>query len=242
MRAVDSIAVSQLVKLEEKVPAIKKEPNEVLEMLTDGKAAIYGRLNDGKQAVYDRISNGREAISSRIAGGKDAIATTLVNGKDAVYTRIQTGSEVLANTRAGVWVGQGVDRTLNATESLVDYFLPPEENEKELLSESLKTEKSESAIPLKGKEEQASEEEGEGEEEGKTVAVSVPPTCVTRVKTLSRKVQLRVYYRTLRRLHSVQQQCKGTLDQLKLSIDLVSGGSCKSACLANSKQWLTFLA
>lgn len=47
------------------------------------------------------------------------------------------------------------------------------------------------------------------------------PSRYTRIKALSRKVKLRMYYRTLRTLQTIQQQCKTTLDQLKLSVDVV---------------------
>ena len=217
VHAADSFALKQLVKLEEKVPSIKTQPNEVLEMIHSGKDAIYTRLSDGKQAVYDRISDGKGAISSRVTSGKDAISGGLTSGKNAICTRLEAGAEVLANTRAGTLVGSGVDRTLAATENLVDYLLPPEENEKGLLSET--------EPPAKDDDKSGDEEEEEEEEEGEKGEGStdvVPPTRFTRVKTLPKKVRLRMYYRSLRKLHTVQQQCKTTLDHLKLSIDAVS--------------------
>ena len=210
------------MKLEEKVPSIKTETEEVFEA-----------LGERKDAVYTTLTAGKEAITSRLANGKEAISTTLQNGKEAVYNRIQSGSEVLANTRAGCLVGQGVDKTLQLTENAVDYLLPKVEDDKEggprereatemksmdrvngEESESESSEEEEMVEEAEGeKEEEEEEEEGEKGEGASRTA---------RVKNLSRKVKLRVYYRTLRQLDSVQQQCKSALEQLKMHIDLVS--------------------
>ena len=226
VQAVDSFTANQLVKLEEKVPVITKQPNEVFEMLNDGKKAIHDRISSGKQAIATRLTEGKEAISTRITNGKDAITSTIASGKEAVYTRVQAGSDAIASTRAGTLVGKGVDRSLTAAESLADYLLPPEENEKELLSESMKTEKHEAEpVPQTAEETSGATSEEEGEEEKKEEEESTDPKCPSRfgrVKTLSRKVKLRLYYRSLKKLHSLQQQCKSTLDQLKISIDVVS--------------------
>lgn len=214
VHAVDTFAVQQLVKLEQKVPSIKKQPSEVMEMLQDGRNAVYTHLSEGKQAVYTRISDGKQAISTRLNNGKEAISSTITSGKDALYTHLQSGSEALANTRAGALVGCGVDHTLSATENVVEYLLPPEENEEELL-EPEKTEKELMYyIPRTRQSKGEADEEKEGEAEN--------PGRFTRAKTISRKVKVRVYYRSLRKLHTVQQQCKCALEQLKVHIDLVS--------------------
>ena len=226
---VDGFTLRQLERLEEKVPAIKKQPNEVLEMLTDSRQAVYNHLSDGKQAVTTRLATGRDAITTRLTDGKDAIATRLYDGKDAIVSGVKAGSDVIANTRAGTLVGRGVDSTICATEAVVDYLLPPEENEKELLSEEVKeeSEKDVTLVPLdqapEEKEDSSdSESEDEEKEEGEEGACEEAGVGrVTRVCLLSRKVKLRMYRRSLRRLHSVQQQCKGTLDQLKVYVQAV---------------------
>lgn len=205
--AVDTFAVKQLVKLEEKVPAIKTETGEVLEA-----------LGERKDAVYSCVSSGKQAVTARLANGKEAISTSIQSGKDALYTRIQAGSEAIANTRAGCLVGSGVNCTLQATEKIVDYLLPEEEGK---VSVSFDAEKEEAKVEQKCSEakDDSSGEESEGEEEEKT-----SESRVARVKNLSRKVKRRIYYRTLRRLDSVQVQCKAALEQLKMHIDLVSCG------------------
>ncbi len=266
----DSFAAKQLTKLEQKVPAIKSEPAEMITYLTDSKDAISTKISDGHAAVKSRITEGKEAITSRvvaskeavvskiqagtkavsqtrivtIAGekkdafvekvseGKEAVVTRITAGKDAVYSTVQSSASAVANTRAGILVSNGVDCTLSATENLVDYLIPAEENEKELLSESIKIKESIEMTTIKSTEESTVTEEveedvvvkdcqdcqkcanclGEVEESGR----------IDRVKILSRKVKLRIYYRSLRRLQSVQELSKGTLEQLKETIQLVS--------------------
>ncbi len=271
VQAVDSFTAKQLTKLEEKVPAIKSEPAEVITYLTDSKDAISTKISNGHAAVKSRISEGKEAITSRVVAskeavvsrlqagteavsqtrivilavekkdalvvkvseGKEAVVTRIAAGKDALYSSVQSSASAVANTRAGILVGSGLDCTLSATENLVDYLIPAEENEKELLSESTKVKESIEMTTIKSNEEgtvtEAVEEEvvvvkdcqncqkcsnclGEVEESGR----------IDRVRTLSRKVKLRIYYRSLRRLHGVQQQSKATLEQLKAAVQLVS--------------------
>ena len=221
----DTFAVQQLVKLEQKVPSIKKQPSEVVEMLQDGRNAVYTHLSEGKQAVYTRISDGKQAISTRLNNGKEAISSTIASGKDALYTHLQSGSEALANTRAGALVGCGVDHTLSATENVVEYLLPPEESEEEVLEPEKSEKEPMYYIPRTRQSKGEAEEEKEGEAEN--------PDRFTRVKTISRKVKVRVYYRSLRKLQTVQQQCKCALEQLKVHIDLVSGACVSTLFLAS---------
>ena len=158
------------------------------------------------------VGEGKQALSTRITQGKDYFSSTLASGRDAVYTKAQSGAEALANTRAGAMVGSGVDTTLKATEGWVDYLLPPEKNELELLDED------ETGTELKEK----MTTTVEGEEEATKVEVAAAPSRVQRVKVISRKVKVRMYYRSLRKLGNIQQQCKSTLEQLRATVDLVS--------------------
>ena len=209
MAAVDSFAVKQLVKLEEKVPSIKTETDEVLEALDEQKKAVCSRLNHRK-----------EAIAGRLADGKEAVTTRLTTSKDALVSALHAGTEVVANSGPAAFVGSGVGRTLQVTESLVDYLLPekPEdttsagETEKEKEEVELET----SAVVEDSSDDENEEEEEEGEGEGKE------ETNAERVKNISRKVKVRVYYRTLRRLDAIQEQCKTMLELLKTNVDLVS--------------------
>ena len=143
-----------------------------------------------------------------LSEGKEAITSSVTVGKDAICTRLQAGSEALSNTRAGHLVGSGVFHTLAVTEMLVDYLLPADENDKELVPES------EKEVP-KSEKEETKREELKSEE-------PAPPSTATRVTSISRKLKVRVYYRTLRKLHATQQQCKSALDQLKEHVDVVS--------------------
>ena len=225
--------MKQLVKLEEKVPSIKTETEDVFEALGEQKDAVYTRISSGKDAITGRLAGGKDAITSRLASGKDAISTSLQSGKEAVYSRIQAGSEAIANTRAGCLVGSGVDRTLQATENIVDYLLPEDEQKKEESGSPEVKEGKVDASSQEAKDDSSSSEESEGEEEEEGAS------RVGRVKNLSRKVKLRIYYRTLHRLDTVQQQCKSALEQLKLNIDLVSWCSIVSV---SSVVWLWLCA
>lgn len=255
VQAVDSFTLNQLVKLEEKVPAIKSQPDEVYSYLSENKDALTNkisersdairtRLNKSKEAVGDCLSSGRDAVysklhsgsevivnsragvlasegkqalSARLTQGKDYLSSTLASGRDAVYTKAQSGAEALANTRAGAMVGSGVDSTLSTTEGWVDYFLPPEKNELELLDEDTTA-----GTELKEKTTETTEGEEEGAAKEEEVEVVAAPGRVQRVRLLSRKVKLRMYYRSLRKLGNIQQQCKSTLEQLRATVDLVS--------------------
>ena len=196
--AVDSFTVKQLVKLEEKVPSIKTETEDVLEALDERKKVVTSRLNDGK-----------EAITTRLATGKDALVNAL-----------QAGSEAVAKSGPGSLVGSGVHRTLEVTENIVDYLLPDAGEDEGV---SFDAEKEEVKVETKTTvdEEASSDEEKEEEEEDEEKAKD-GESNVQKVKNISRKVKRRVYYRTLRRLDTVQQQCKSTLEQLKMNLDLVS--------------------
>ena len=178
-------------------------------------------------------SQGKDAIVSKVSEGKEAVTTRITAGKDALYSSVQSGASAVANTRAGILVGSGLDRTLTATENIVDYFIPAEENEKELLSESVKIKESVEMTTIKSTEEGTVTEEVEED----VVVVEDCQNCqkcenclgqveksgrIERIKTLSRKVKLRIYYRSMRRLQSVQQQSKSSLEQLKAAVDLVS--------------------
>lgn len=235
VHAVDSFAAKQLTKLEEKVPVIKTEPAEVMTYLTESRDAITSKVTASKDAVVSKIqagtqslsqsrvvtlaSEGKDVIANKLSQGKQAVTTRLAQGKDALYSSVQSGASAVANTRAGILVGSGVDCTLTATESLVDYLLPAEENEKELLSESMKDKESIEMTTIKSTDESTVSEETEEDTYSENVAET---GRIDRIKNLSRKVKLRIYYRSMRRLQSVQQQSKTALEQLKTTIDLVS--------------------
>ena len=170
MTAVDSFAVKQLVKLEEKVPVIKTEAGEVLEA-----------LDEQKKAVYTRITSGKEAITTHITSGKDALV------------------EAVANSGPAHLVSGGVNRTLEATENIVNYLLPekPEDEPTTAGSEGEKTQ-------LKVSEEAVMTRRKKGERKGRKRR----GTRGSRNKRRASREKVRIYYRTLRRLDTVQEKCK----------------------------------
>ncbi len=247
VQAVDSYTVSTLVKLEEKVPAVKSQPEEVMAYLTqskdavtnkiaEGRAAISTRITQSKDSVSDHITCGKEAVCTKISAGgeviansragvlvgegkqalvarlsqgKEALDNSIVYGRDVIYTKISNGADCLANTRAGTLVGSGVNTTLSATESLVDYIIPEIENEKELFTGSEEKESLKSTVDDSPAQEDETFPEGE-------------IGRIERVCTLSRKVKLRMYYRSMQRLQTMQINCSSTLEQLKAAVDVVS--------------------
>ena len=266
VQAVDSYAVSKLVKLEEKVPAVKSQPEEVVayfnesrdtltSKIAEGRVAISSRFSSSKESLTSHLTSKKDAICSKISAGSDAVAnsragvligegkqtlttyyvqgkealgSTIVSGSNAVYTKVQNGAESLANTRAGSLVGSGIDCTLSATENLVEYLIPKIENEKELFCEYEKKDET----PMVGlprtrcpqtpiDDSPAQAEEGEEQQIGR----------VDRVCTLSRKVKLRMYYRSMQRLQAMQQNCTSTLQHLKNTVDLVSSDLFIDSCL-----------
>ncbi len=234
------------MQLEEKVPAVKVQPEEVVSYLTETKDALAGklvegrttistriyeskdsltsRLTSGKEAVYSKLRSGadvitnshagvavsesRQAIASRIAQGKEALGSTIASGRDAIYTKIQSGAESIANTRAGCLVGSGVNRTLATTENWVEYLLPEIEKELSIECENKEEETTAVGAPQPCEDSPAQDEENVGR--------------VERICTLSRKVKIRTYYRSMQKLQAMQKNCKSTLEQLKQAVDLVS--------------------
>ena len=186
--------MKQLVKLEEKVPAIKTETEDVLEALDEQKKAVY----------------------TRISSGKDAITTRLATGKDALVDRLHAGTEAVTKSGPAHLVSSGVNRTLKATENIVDYLLP------EKPEDASSSKEKETELKVSGEAEDSSDEEEEEGEEGEKGEEGKDETSAERVKNISRKVKVRVYYRTLHRLDTVQEQCMTTLEHLKTNIDLVS--------------------
>ena len=171
------------------------------------------------EEVLECISNKKEALTTRLATGKEAISTSLHSGKDTLVSYIQAGSEAMANSGPGCLVGSSVNRTLQVTENIVDYLLPePKEEEGVAYDSEVKFQAKDDLDGDVSSDEEGDEEEEE--EEGTEEEVG-GESNVEKVKSLSRKVKRRVYYRTLRRLDSVQQQCKATLEQLKTHVDLV---------------------
>ena len=256
VQAVDSYTLDKLVKLEEKVPALKYQPEEVKAYINESKEAIANRIADshtaistriiesrdnitghltsGKEIVCSKISTGAEAITNSRAGvlvgegkkvlttriyqGKEALSSTITSGRDVVYSGIQSGAESLSNTRVGSLVGSGVDSTLTATENLVEYLVPEIEDEKELLAKCGKGDVAAPDSQSPTDDAPAQDDEMEPLLEGDESKIS----RVERVCSLSRKVKLRMYHRSMQHLEGIQKNCKMTLEQLKQSVDLVS--------------------
>lgn len=249
------------MQLEEKVPAVKSQPEEVIAYFNETKDALAGKIVEGRSTVSARISESKEGLSSCFSSGKEAVYAKFVTGAQAisnssagvtvseskqaianhlsrgkevlgntiaagcgvVSTKIQSGAELLANTRAGTLVGSGVDSALTTTENWVEYLLPEVVNEDELSVECENQEKEAIAEGLPDADQPCDDSPAQEEE-------SVGR--VERVCSMSRKVKMRLYYRSLQRLQAMQKNCKSTLEQLQQTVDLVS------LCPVHSFVWL----
>lgn len=191
--------------------------------LASGKEVVCSKVSAGTEAIVNSragvaVSEGKQMITCRLAQGKEAVGNTIASGRDAVYTKVQSGTDYLASTRAGSLVGSGVDRTLTTTENWVEYLLPEIENEKELFECEMK-EEDVSMVGLP-RTRRFSDDSPAQEEEADVEAPAVGR--VDRVYSLSHKVKLRMYFHSMQRLQSMQQNCQTTLLHLKQTVDLVS--------------------
>jgi hypothetical protein len=96
VQAVDSFAAGKLVQLEEKIPAVKSQPEEVVSYVTGTK-----------EAFANKIMEGRTAITAQLAKGKDGLSSQLTCGKEIVCNKLNAGTEAIVNSRAGVAVSEG---------------------------------------------------------------------------------------------------------------------------------------
>lgn len=96
VQAVDSFTASKLVQLEEKVPVVKSQPEDVVAYVTDTKEALANKIMDG-----------RAAISTRFSESKDSLTGQLACGKEVMYSKWSAGTEAIVKSRAGVAVSEG---------------------------------------------------------------------------------------------------------------------------------------
>ena len=162
-----------------------------------GKTVVVAGATKAK-ATYDGTV---KVISDGYTGSKQKLSNGYTSGKEYIVGRVTAGSTYIADSRAGQLVGSGVFRALGKADSVVEYVLPEEK------------------------------EEGEGEEEQTSpptpTAAEAPEeveaiTNLQLAKKLSRKVRVRVYHKTVNRLHNLQGYYKDLLYLVKSNTDLVS--------------------
>lgn len=253
VHAVDSYAASKLVQLEEKVPAIKSQPEEVVAYLTDTKDALANKVAEGRTAISTRITESKDAITGHITSGKDALYSKISASKDAIVNsrpgiavseskeaivcRLSQGKEALGSTiasgRDAVYtkLQSGAEQLANTRAgtlvgSGVDRTLSATENWVEYMLPEVQDEK-ELLSPCTGDEQKKMAglplTRQPQAEEGEEA-----PTAgrAERVCTISHKVKLRMYYHSVNKLQAMQQNCKDTLEQLKQTVDLVGDLLC----------------
>ena len=103
-----------------------------LQVLTKGKGALIDTWEKGSQRVCQYP--GAKLIGNGITVGSTVIGSTIKMGQQGINGTINAGRRSI-NT-ANDLVGRGVDRCLNATEVVVRYILP-EEQERSMVDEPL---------------------------------------------------------------------------------------------------------
>ena len=160
---------------------------------------ISSGYTSGKEKLASGYTSGKEKLASGYTSGKEKLASGYTSGKDYVVEGIKSGSVYVSETRAGMLIGGGVGRLLNATNSVVDYVLPEDSEEVEKDEEEEKHEDESGSFVL---------EEDEGQ--------------IEKARIISRKIRARMYHRTMNRLHAVQELYLSLLTSLKAHTELVS--------------------
>jgi hypothetical protein len=163
---------------------------------------VSSGYTSGKERLSSGYNYGKEALASGYNSGKEALASGYTAGKDYVVDGIKSSSSYVSETRAGHLVGRGVGRILITTDSVVEYVLPEgdddeEEEEEEELKECKENDDFGSFV--------LEEEQGQ----------------IEKARTISRKIRVRVYRRTMFRLHSVQERYQSLLKALKAHTELL---------------------
>ena len=156
-----------------------------------------GIISSGAGCVKATYDGTVRRIGEGYSGGKAKLSSGYTTGKDYVVSSVKASSEYVAETRVVKLVGSGVSHVLTKTDSMVDYMLPDEEEEKE---------------------------EKEGEDE-KTSADPPAPEDVGNVecaRKISRKLRKRMHRRAMARVETATQYYKELLDILKAHTELVS--------------------
>ena len=173
---------------------------------TSSKERLTSGYTSGKEKLASGYTSGKEKFASGYTSGKEKLASGYTSGKDYVVEGIKSGSVYVSETRAGMLVGGGVGRLLNATNSVVDYVLPEDSDEVE-----------------------KDEEEEKCEDESGSFALEEDKGQIEKARIISRKIRARMYRRTMNRLHAVQEQYKSLLTSLKAHTELVS--RCTPVCM-----------
>ena len=232
----DSFTAGKLIQLEEKVPAVKSQPEEVLSYLTEAK-----------EAVANKIAEGRTALSAGIAERKDSLTSQLSSKKEVVISKLAIGTEAIVSSRAGVAVSNGkrmISSQLTRGKEAVGYTIASSRDAVYSkiqcgteyiactkagvyvgagVNQTLSAADNWVDYLLPEIESEASGCEVKDEESLAQDESTMPTTGhVDKVCTLSHKVKLRMYYYSMLRLQAMQQNCQSTLQHLKQTVDLVS--------------------
>ncbi|XP_003384104.1 PREDICTED: uncharacterized protein LOC100632108 [Amphimedon queenslandica] len=192
--------------------------------LLDG---VSGKLEGPIEYVDSCVAGGLKKLEDKYPVVGKPPSEIMSEGKQVVTTAISDGQEYLSNTRAGAIIGYGVDKTLNITEGLVDSILPPENDDEEASEEKTECEEPESSVAAPVKKTKKS---WFGLRKRKQVVVKEDPEPKPEPEpvevTASRSeraynISYAIYYRSVVKLHSLQQQVFVSLQRLKTSLNLL---------------------
>jgi len=183
----------------DKVSAAKDQVNYVTKMSVDtvNCAKDYG-TNKVKMAK-DTINQARALSVDTINSAKDYSYDQAQNVKKYTYSQLDNAKsysmdklQVAMETPYGQMASSQLDRALDWTEGLMDYYLP----------------------------EDKSGEDGEKVDEEKTVSEG-SLASVQRAAHLTTKAKQRMYTHTMRNLKHIQMRTQETLEKLNFTVDLI---------------------
>ncbi|XP_017922058.1 PREDICTED: perilipin-1 isoform X2 [Capra hircus] len=113
--AANELACRGLDHLEEKIPALQYPPEKIASELKD--------------TISTRLRSARNSISVPIASTSDKVLGAALAGCELAWGMARDTAEYAANTRAGRLASGGADLALGGVEKMVEFFLPPANEE-----------------------------------------------------------------------------------------------------------------
>ncbi|XP_043777862.1 perilipin-1 [Cervus elaphus] len=113
--AANELACRGLDHLEEKIPALQYPPEKIASELKD--------------TISTRLRSARNSISVPIASTSDKVLGAALAGCELAWGMARDTAEYAANTRAGRLASGGADLALGGVEKMVEFLLPPANEE-----------------------------------------------------------------------------------------------------------------
>lgn len=235
LHAIDSFAVGKLVQLEEKVPAVKTEPEQIVAYISETKEALANKIIESHAAISTRITEGKAHLTNQLASGKDVVCskfsagteavvqsragTAISDGKNVLVSQLAQGKETIKNSiacgRDAVYskVQCGTEYVASTKAgclvgSGVDCTLSATENLVDYLLPQIENENELAEYEIK-------------EDKNSESCIESSAGRMDKMYTLSQRAKLRMYFYAMQKLQSMQQNCQSTLQHLKQTVDLL---------------------